>query len=119
MNKLLFKPFLGSETKISSQKKEDGSVYFATDTGKIFLDYNNERINMGGAGAAIYYAKEAPEDTEAIPGGTTDEDVYWLINHDLLMDPTDNPVENDIILVVTTGTFYKVEKIANSTFYCS
>ena len=119
MNKLLFKPFLGSESKISSRQREDGSVYFATDTGKIFLDYNNERINMGGAGAAIYYAKEAPEDTEAIPGGTTDEDVYWLINHSLLMDPTDNPVENDIILVVTTGTFYKVEKIANSIFYCS
>ena len=118
MNKLLFKPFLGSESKISSQQREDGSVYFATDTGKIFLDYQNERINMGGAGAAIYYAKAAPEDTEAIPGGQTDKDVYWLIEHGLLVDPTSNPSEDDIILVITTGTFYKIEKIENSIFYC-
>ena len=119
MNKLLFKPFLGSEAKISSEKKEDGSVYFATDTGKIFLDFNNERINMGGAGAAIYYATAAPENTETIPGGQTDKDVYWLIDKGLLADPTDNPVENDIILAITTGTFYKIEKIQDSIYYCS
>ena len=38
INSLSFRPVQGTERKIKAQSTEDGRIYFATDTGKIFLD---------------------------------------------------------------------------------
>ena len=127
MSKLLFRPFLGSEEKISAHKNDDGSIYFATDTGKIFLDSNGQRINVGGSGAAIYYAEESPTNsvTEVVSGSNIEvgeEEAQsielWLIEQDMLLKDTDHPIVDDIILTIQDGTFYKVERIESSIFYC-
>ena len=129
MDKLLFKPVLGSEAKIMARKNDEGSIYFATDTGKIFLDADDQRINMGGAGAAIYYGKTVPtsyvdskgnvvEGNPSSDSEETEKAQYWIIEKTTLMNNTDNPVINDIILTIQDGTFYKVEKIQDSNFYC-
>ena len=55
ISSLSFYPVQGSESKIKAQTTQDGHIYFATDTGKIYLDTNGKRISVGGAGAAIYY----------------------------------------------------------------
>ena len=68
---LSFNPVQGAETKIKSHGVQDGNLYFATDTGKMFLDANGKRISVGGSGAAIYYAEgQAIEH----PAG------YWIIS---------------------------------------
>ena len=107
INSLPFHPVQGTEQRIKAQKTEDGRIYFATDTGKIFLDTNGKRISVGGAGAAIYY------------GDTTtptqiDED-YYLIED--LLNPLDSPSVGDIILNVD-GAFYKVEEISSTGYIC-
>jgi hypothetical protein len=38
MDKISFRPIRGLESKIVSQDIRDGYVYFATDSGKIFVD---------------------------------------------------------------------------------
>ena len=53
-----FSPVRGLEEKILKGKYQEGFVYFATDTGNIFIDAQGiARIPMGGRGAAIIYAK--------------------------------------------------------------
>jgi hypothetical protein len=41
---------------INGYKRTPGYIYFATDTGKIFLDTDRERVSLGGGGAQILYA---------------------------------------------------------------
>lgn len=108
MNSLSFRPVQGSEQKIKAQQTEDGRIYFATDTGKIFLDTNGKRISVGGAGAAIYYG-------DTILPTEIDEE-YFLIED--LVNPLDSPSIGDIILNVD-GAFYKVERIDGSNYICT
>jgi hypothetical protein len=53
-----FIPVRGLDAKIANPSVNpitDGYVYFATDSGKIYVDSHGERVIMGAAGAAIYY----------------------------------------------------------------
>lgn len=106
---LSFWPVQGAESKIKAHAVKDGNVYFATDTGKMFLDTNGKRISVGGAGAAIYYAESVP-----VEGND-----YWEINRGDLVNPADSPNVDDIILNITDGAFYRIESISGSMFYCT
>ena len=54
-DKLPFRVVQGLEEKIMNIPIQEGYVYFATDTKKIYLDSNKNRLSMGG-NAGIYYA---------------------------------------------------------------
>ena len=108
---LSFNPVQGAESKIKAYSITDGNVYFATDTGKIFLDTNGKRVSVGGAGAAIYYAKSTPIEDK--------KQEEWQIDRGDLINPSDSPSVNDIILNETDGAFYKIIRISNSIFYCT
>ena len=113
-----FVPVRGTQAKIDKTKPTDGYVYFATDTGRIFLDKGQSRYSMGGAGggsgtaagAAIYYA-ETP--ATVVP---SEGDVY-LIMKDYL-SPSDKPRKYDIILNITDGTFFRVLEEAEEWYVC-
>ena len=107
---LSFNPVQGAESKIKLHTITDGNIYFATDTGKMFLDTSGKRISVGGAGAAIYYSK-----------GTAIEHVegYWIISKGDMTNLSDSPSLNDIILNIDDGAFYRVESITNTEFHCS
>jgi hypothetical protein len=107
---LSFNPVQGAESKIKSHGVQDGNLYFATDTGKMFLDANGKRISVGGAGAAIYYAKGQVIEH---PKG------YWIISKADMVNALDSPSLNDIILNVDDGTFYKVEVVTQVEYQCS
>ena len=51
-----FTPYLGTEAHIHDLEQQKGNLYFASDTGKMYLDTGNSRIAVGGGGAAIYYS---------------------------------------------------------------
>ena len=68
MSNIAFRPVRGKDSIIQSQSLCEGNIYFASDTGKIYLDTSTERVLMGGAGASIYYGIamdfEGDEDTK-------------------------------------------------------
>ena len=52
-----FVPVRGKEKNIEILDKQEGRLYFTTDTGKILMDVSNdERIILGGSGASLYYS---------------------------------------------------------------
>ena len=58
MNNTKFKVIRGLDATIQALEIVDGHLYFATDSGKVYLDYKGERITMGGSGASLYYAED-------------------------------------------------------------
>ena len=54
-----FIPYQGKEETISNHPFKEGSIYFATDTGRMYLDtVSNGRISVGGgaSGISFYYS---------------------------------------------------------------
>jgi hypothetical protein len=60
-----FIPVRGKESTILTQTPREGNIYFATDTGKIYMDVKDEltgelaHLPVGGSGAAVLYAQVA------------------------------------------------------------
>lgn len=106
----------GTDARIQGLSKNEGQVYFATDTGKIYYDVNStERIVMGASGVAIHYGK-APADLEPDPDYSTGK--FFLLS---IQDDLENPDEliaiEDLIFN-DDGTFYKVWDKDETTLYC-
>jgi hypothetical protein len=98
-DKTKFRPVNGTEEQILSASKTPGYVYFATDTGRIYLDLDqNTRISMGGSGVALLYGKA---DTIS-----PDEQGFYTLSFDDLEDDV-TPKEGDLILN-KDGIFYRV-----------
>lgn len=95
-----FRPIQGTEEIISKQDLAPGFVYFATDSGKIFLDTEFERISVGGGGVAVLYASatEVKEDLT---------DFSYLIYKTDLDNEDASPKEGDLI-INSDGRFFKV-----------
>lgn len=113
-NQLPFIPIRGTEKSILSRTNyADGSIYFATDTGKIFLDTATERINMGGTGASVFFSED--KDITQQVGG------IYIIDQDSLVNATGFPKINDLIINTVDGRFFKIRSIDEDNFllYCS
>lgn len=95
----VFRPVRASESVIVGLAYNEGYLYFATDTGKIFLDANGERKTMGGAGASIYYA-------QALTVTETSAGTYLLMYGDL--EDTQASVKPSDLIINKNGSFYKV-----------
>jgi hypothetical protein len=112
--KTRFRPVTGTEAQIEGTQKNPGYVYFASDTGKIFVDLDNEhRIAMGGAGVSVLYG-EAPK------GLSPDEYGGYTLSFDDLEEDV-LPKEGDLILNTTDGVFYRVTRVDTDerTMYCA
>ena len=103
-----FIPVRGLDAKINNKTLTpitDGYVYFATDSGKIYVDSQGERVIMGAAGAAIYYGTlEKPTES----GG------YFEF---ALNDVSGTPKVGDLILN-KDGGFYKVVLVTVTGYTC-
>lgn len=104
-----FRPVRGKEERIQQLPVTDGYVYYAYDTGKIFIDKDTTRITMGSAGSAIYYG-EAENLTEV------EEELYHF-PIDALENENDSPKVDDIILN-SDGAFYRILSIGTDYFEC-
>lgn len=94
-----FRPYRGKDLDIHKIPYSDGYVYFATDTGRIYLDYNGERLSMGGNGASLFYAN----DTDV----KQDLRDYYHIDKSALLDENASIKINDLI-INSDGAFYRV-----------
>jgi len=113
-DKKVFVPVRGPEERISAAAMgfNDGYLYFATDTGRIYLDYVNDEGRQiaramvgnssgGGSGnSGIYYANKSL---------TTDEKLETTIIFPIdTIEGSDYPQTDDLIINVSEGSFYRV-----------
>lgn len=116
MSNIPFRPVRGTEAAIATMPIVDGYVYYAVDSGRIYMDRDDERISMGGGGAAngssIYFGEY---------GQKIDEDpntkmYYYPISG--LEDKDAEPRVDDIILD-DAGALYRILQIGEENFVCS
>lgn len=105
---VLFNPVRGTEAGIAKIAVTEGNVYYATDSGKMYLDTDKQRIAMGAAGAAIYYGVA----TDLKIDETTQ--TYSIENSFV----KGTPKVGDLILN-SDGGFYKVERVGESAYICT
>ena len=112
-DKKRFVPVRGKEQNISARALgfNDGYLYFATDTGRIYLDYIDEdgvqvaramvgNSSGGGGNSGIYYANKTL---------TADEKLETSIIFPIdLIEGDDYPQKNDLIVNIPEGSFYRV-----------
>ena len=115
-----FRIYRGSEANIRNIQVTDGYVYFATDSGRIYTDYQGERRTMGGSGdggnIALYYAFQAnvnPIDEEVEESQQT-----FIIYHRYLEDAAAGVKAGDLI-INSDGAFYKVLEFSEDDYICS
>lgn len=102
-----FRPVRGLDAKIQNMEYHDGWLYFATDTGKIYIDAEGKNKSlMGGGGTALFYAHD--QSVEKKPGG------IYLLSLDTL-DSASNIKRDDLIINENDGCFYKVSSIDFNT----
>ena len=99
MSDIRFRPVRGKESIIKDQAIVDGNIYFATDSGKIFIDAQGERSLMGGSGTSVLYT-EATNIIEKTDG-------TYVIPTSTLVDQGYMPRRDDLI-INTDGRFFKV-----------
>ena len=108
-----FKPIRGTEAKIFAipcSSNTEGQIYFATDTGSIYMDYHGKRISIGGHGVAVFYANEAAVQNSA--------DDYYSIARDSVTDPQSAIKVDDLIMNTKDGGFYRVDDLTEDYISC-
>lgn len=115
-NKIPFRPIRGTEKNIAKRDITDGFIYYAYDSGKIYMDKDDKRILMGGGGgsangASIYYGSY---------GETLEEDpetklYYYPLGH--LENENAFPNIDDMILD-DAGSLYRILAIGEVYYTC-
>lgn len=91
--------YRGTDSAIKQQPSANGSLYFATDTRRIYLDVDeNERIPMSGATGIVYGLKTFENE---------DVDTFEFTLSDL--DNASNLPEVDDLILNSDGCFYRVQ----------
>lgn len=102
-----FRPVQGLEADILNTSNHPGFVYFATDTKKIYLDTQDQsKLPMGG-NFGFYYGNMALEET---PDADQTEFTFSIydIEGNSEEDIVNTPYEDDLILNLPDGCFYRV-----------
>ena len=101
-DKTRFRPVSGTDEQIHNAKKNPGYVYFASDTGKIYFDIDNDtRVAMGGSGVSLLYG--------SAPTIEPDEYSLYTLEFDHLEEDI-TPKAGDLILN-KDGIFYRVQEV--------
>ena len=103
---LPFTPVKTTDERVHQSDILNGCVYFATDTGKIYMDMDNERTTLGGSGAAVLYCTSSSvlKDTEG----------NYIISVNNLDDKGASPKEDDLI-INSDGRFFRVNYFNKSS----
>lgn len=99
-NKVPFLPIQGLESVILKQTITPGNLYFATDSGKILLDTDEERITLGASGAAVFYSN-----ADGLRANTDDTFTIPYVDLD---DQNALPKKDDLIINIADGRFFRV-----------
>ena len=117
-DKKRFVPVRGTEEKIAAAVMgfNDGYLYFATDSGRIYLDYTDDEGNqiaravVGGSGqgnSGIYYANRNLTNDEKL-----ETEIIFRIDE---IEGGVYPMRDDLIVNVPEGSFYRVTEPSPQT----
>lgn len=104
-DKIIFNPVMGTEERVQMQTSSPGSVYFTTDTRKIYLDMNDSKIPMGG-NLGLFYGNMKM----TVPVSDQQKEFEFKITEIVGNEKGENlliPNVDDLILN-QDGCFYKV-----------
>ena len=109
-DKIKFWPIRGTEEQILAQPIQDGKIYFAKDTDKIYLDINDSRhlMGSGSAGSGIVYTDGSDEQIKK--ASENESDVEYIIDRSALEQPTIMPQE-DALILNSDGRFFRVKSV--------
>ena len=116
-----FVPYQGREETISTHPFKEGSIYFATDTGRMYLDtVSNGRIPVGGGASGISFYYSLDNGIEIKTDEDEDEEkkeVLYTLTIAGLEDDSSSPKVGDILLGADK-VFYKIKDITETDFIC-
>ena len=105
--KQIFQPVRGTEKAISKITPRDNYIYFAYDTGNIYIDKNGARYHMGGNSTGIIYAAGNDSTIINILDPDNEPTSYYTINFNAFEDSTIIPKANELILN-NDGRFFRI-----------
>ena len=110
MSQTRFRPVYGAEETIVNLAYQEGYLYFATDSGKIFLDADGKNKKLmssvgSGAGVVLHYGNDSDPQQIQDP---TDDTLYTL---NLYLIEGYETLANEDLILNTDGCFYKVISI--------
>lgn len=111
-NKIPFSPVRGHEDKIRRTDVVDGYIYFATDSGNIYVDAEGERHTMGGSGSSgIHYTNASDEDVIKVYEDSADK------TYTIPLESFENPIvpKTDDLLLNSDGRFFRVVSYNSET----
>lgn len=113
-NKIPFSPVRGYEENIQRQAVADGYVYFATDTGNIYVDAEGARHTMGGSGSSGIHYTNASE-ADVVKAYEDEEDKTYIIPfNDTIFEKPVSPKADDLLLN-SDGRFFRVVNYDSET----
>jgi len=105
----VFRPVECTETAMKTSVPVDGFVYFATDTGRIYLGSNGSYLPMGGGNSGVFYATKTIDET------TIEKPIFSADD----IESDEMPSVDDLIinlgLNVDYNGFYRVVDIISET----
>jgi hypothetical protein len=107
----LFNPILGSEEKVLACGTSAGSVYFTTDTRKIYLDLDNEHAKMPMGGNVNLFYGNMILTSPPVDGQTEFEFKITEIVGNETGENILKPNVNDLILNTPDKSFYRVREV--------
>ena len=124
MTETIFRPVRGTEKSIIDHPQTDGAIYYAYDTGNIYMDKDDARILMGGGGgkgtangASIYYGQY---NKDIDPNETEDENEPKTYNYPISsLEKKDAEPRIDDMILDESGSLYRIKEIKETYFLCS
>lgn len=109
----IFQPIRGLEKTINQIPNHEGFVYFAYDSGNIYLDKNNQRYLMGGSSSTGFYWANGNDEQISKVYEDNDEDQTYTFSVNIL----NNPVvpQQDSLIVNSDGRFFRVISVNTTT----
>jgi hypothetical protein len=113
MSNVKFRPVRGLESNILEAPIREGRVYFATDSGKMYMDKDGLRIPIGGGTSGIHYGNKIfNNDSEEV--GEFIFSLYNIEGNEIGSNNLTIPKINDLILNIPDGSFYRVIEVDSS-----
>jgi hypothetical protein len=104
----IFRPVMGTDSKILDAMYQEGNVYFATDSKKIYLDAEGKnKISMGG-NSSIFYGKMKLDEP---PTENQKEFVFSIFDIEGNEEGHFNIPNEDDLILNNDGCFYRVKSI--------